>query len=157
MEKTHFKIVLIEPEIPQNTGNIGRTCVATNSELHLVGRLGFEITDAQLKRAGLDYWQHLKWFHHKTYEDWWNQVSDKDRVFFTSAFAQKNYTEVQYQKGDWLVFGKETKGLDPSLLKKHQDKSLLIPLLGPARGLNLATAVAVVAYEGLRQIGVHHE
>ncbi len=150
----NFKIVLVEPEIPQNTGNIGRTCVATNCELHLVGELGFEITDAQLKRAGLDYWPHLRWFQHKSYEDWWAHVENPDRVFFTSAFAQKKYTDVNYQKGDWLVFGKETKGLDPAILHKHQDRSLLIPLLGPARGLNLATAVAVVAYEGVRQIGV---
>lgn len=154
MEKPNFKIVLVEPEIPQNTGNIGRTCVATNCELHLVGQLGFEITDAQLKRAGLDYWPHLKWFHHKSYQDWWTQVEDPQRVFFTSAFAQKNYTHVKYQKGDWLVFGKETKGLDPAILQAYPEQSLLIPLLGPARGLNLATAVAVVAYEGVRQIGV---
>ena len=154
MEKPNFKIVLVEPEIPQNTGNIGRTCVAANCELHLVGQLGFEISDAQLKRAGLDYWPHLKWFHHKTYQDWWTQVEDHERVFFTSAFAKKSYTDVKYQKGDWLVFGKETKGLDPAILQAHPDQSLLIPLLGPARGLNLATAVAVVAYEGVRQIGV---
>jgi tRNA (cytidine/uridine-2'-O-)-methyltransferase len=154
LEKPNFKIVLVEPEIPQNTGNIGRTCVATNCELHLVGQLGFEITDAQLKRAGLDYWPHLKWFHHKTYQDWWSHVEDQQRVFFTSAFAKNNYTHVKYQKGDWLVFGKETKGLDPAILQAHPDQSLLIPLLGPARGLNLATAVAVVAYEGVRQIGV---
>lgn len=154
MEKPNFKIVLVEPEIPQNTGNIGRTCVATNCELHLVGQLGFEITDAQLKRAGLDYWQHLNWFHHKSYQDWWSLVEDKERVFFTSAFAKRNYTHVNYQKGDWLVFGKETKGLDPAILQSHPEQSLLIPLLGPARGLNLATAVAVVAYEGIRQIGV---
>lgn len=153
-QNPNFRIVLVEPEIPQNTGNIGRTCVATHCELHLVGELGFEISDAQLKRAGLDYWPHLRWFHHKSYEDWWAHVENPDRVFFTSAFAQKKYTDVNYQKGDWLVFGKETKGLDPAILNKHHDRSLLIPLLGPARGLNLATAVAVVAYEGVRQIGV---
>lgn len=153
MEKPHFRIVLIEPEIPQNTGNIGRTCVATNCELHLVGKLGFEISDSQLKRAGLDYWPHLRWFHHKTFEDWWKCVEDPHRVFLTSAFAKKKYTDINYQVGDWLVFGKETKGLDPQLLQKYSDQSLLIPLLGPARGLNLATAVAVVAYEGVRQVG----
>lgn len=156
-EKPHFKIVLVEPEIPQNTGNIGRTCVAANCELHLVGDLGFEINDAQLKRAGLDYWPHLKWYRHAKYEDWWSQVEDPSRVFFTSAFAKKCYTDVKFQKGDWLVFGKETKGLDPSILKKFPEQSLLIPLLGPARGLNLATAVAVVAYEGVRQLGESFE
>ena len=152
MENANFRIVLIEPEIPQNTGNIGRTCVATRSELHLVGKLGFEITDRNLKRAGLDYWVHLKWFHHATLEDWAQHVEDQSRVFYYSAFAKKPYTDVKYQKGDWLVFGKETKGLDPQLLHQNQDRALLIPLLGPARGLNLATAVAVVAYEGVRQI-----
>jgi len=154
LETYNFRIVLIEPEIPQNTGNIGRTCVATHCELHLVGKLGFEISDSQLKRAGLDYWPHLKWFHHPSLEDWQKHVENPQRVFFTSAFAKKKYTDVQYQKGDWLVFGKETKGLDPDLLFQNQERSLLIPLLGPARGLNLATAVAVVAYEGIRQLGV---
>lgn len=152
LEKPNFHIVLVEPEIPQNTGNIGRTCVATNCDLHLVGKLGFEISDKNLKRAGLDYWVHLKWFHHDTLEDWYQHVEDKARVFYFSAFAKKEYTGVEYRRGDWLVFGKETKGLDPVLLKKNQDQSLLIPLLGPARGLNLATAVAVVAYEGVRQV-----
>ena len=152
-QKHNFRIVLVEPEIPQNTGNIGRTCVATASELHLVGKLGFEINDKNLKRAGLDYWQHLKWYHHATLEDWYQHVEDQSRVFYYSAFAKKNYTNVEYQKGDWLVFGKETKGLDPQILQKNSDRALLIPLLGPARGLNLATAVAIVAYEGVRQLG----
>jgi tRNA (cytidine/uridine-2'-O-)-methyltransferase len=146
--------VLVEPEIPQNTGNIGRTCVALDSELHLVGQLGFEINDKNLKRAGLDYWQHLKWYHHQTLEDWMKHVSDPSRVFYFSAFAKKNYTRVEYQKGDWLVFGKETKGLDPQILQKNADRALLIPLLGPARGLNLATAVAIAAYEGVRQLKI---
>ncbi len=151
-QKPNFRIVLVEPEIPQNTGNIGRTCVATASELHLVGKLGFEINDKNLKRAGLDYWQHLTWHHHETFQDWLLYVEDQSRVFYYSAFATKNYTNVEYQKGDWLVFGKETKGLDPEILNRNQEKSLVIPLLGPARGLNLATAVAVVAYEGVRQL-----
>ncbi len=153
-QKHNFRIVLVEPEIPQNTGNIGRTCVATKSELHLIGKLGFEINDKNLKRAGLDYWQHLVWHHHLTLEYSYQHVEDHSRVFYFSAFATKNYTEVKFKEGDWLVFGKETKGLDPQILQKNADRSLLIPLLGPARGLNLATAVAVVAYEGVRQIGI---
>lgn len=152
-QKFNFRIVLVEPEIPQNTGNIGRTCVATASELHLVGKLGFEINDKNLKRAGLDYWQHLKWYHHATLEDWQHFIEDESRVFYYSAFAEKIYSDVDYKKGDWLVFGKETKGLDPQILQKNKERSLLIPLLGPARGLNLATAVAIAAYEGVRQIG----
>lgn len=157
LETRNFRIVLVEPEIPQNTGNIGRTCVATNCELHLVGKLGFEINDKNLKRAGLDYWVHLKWFHHATLEDWYRHVESHDRVFYYSAFAKKEYTDVDYRPGDWLVFGKETKGLDPEILQKNQDRALLIPLLGPARGLNLATAVAIVAYEGVRQIRGSHK
>lgn len=150
--KANFRIVLVEPEIPQNTGNIGRTCVATGSELHLVGKLGFEISDKNLKRAGLDYWQHLTWYHHKTLEDWSSHVADPSRVFYFSAFAKNYYTQVEYKPGDWLVFGKETKGLDPQILQKNAEQALLIPLLGPARGLNLATAVAIAAYEGVRQL-----
>ncbi len=147
-----FKIVLVEPEIPQNTGNIGRTCVATNCELHLVGPLGFEINDSQLKRAGLDYWPHLKWHMHANFQSWWELVADPTRVFYLSTKAKKNYTDIQFQKGDWLVFGKETKGLDPQLIQRNLDQALTIPLLGPARSLNLATSVAIVAYEGVRQL-----
>jgi tRNA (cytidine/uridine-2'-O-)-methyltransferase len=152
-EAPFFRIVLVEPEIPQNTGNIGRTCVATRSELHLVEPLGFEIDDKQLKRAGLDYWPHLKWFRHASYEAWWKTVTHPERVFFLSTKAAHFYTDVQFQQGDWLVFGKETKGLDPRLLKQDPAHAIKIPLLGPTRSLNLATAVAIVAYEGLRQLG----
>ena len=151
-EQSLFKIVLIEPEIPQNTGNIGRTCVATNCELHLVGPLGFEINDTQLKRAGLDYWPHLKWKMHPNFKSWWDLVEDPARVFYLSTKAKKNYTQIQFQKGDWLVFGKETKGLDPQLIHRNLEQALTIPLLGPARSLNLATSVAIVAYEGVRQV-----
>lgn len=146
-----FRIVLVEPEIPQNTGNIGRTCVATNCELHLVGKLGFEINDTNLKRAGLDYWTHLKWAHHKTYEDWWQQVENPERVFFFTTKVKKTFYEIKYQPGDWFVFGKETKGLDPEIIKSYPQQALTIPQLGPVRSLNLATAVAIVAYEGVRQ------
>jgi len=151
-EAPFFRIVLVEPEIPQNTGNIGRTCVGTQCELHLVGKKGFEITDANLKRAGLDYWPHLSWFEHKTYEDWWNQVEDKSRVFFLTTKVKQSIYQVQFKKGDWLVFGKETKGLDPAILQAYPQQAVTIPQLGPVRSLNLATSVAIVAYEGLRQL-----
>ena len=147
-----FRIVLVEPEIPQNTGNIGRTCVATNCELHLIGPMGFEINDTQLKRAGLDYWPHLTWQLHPNFQSWWDLVEDPSRVFYLSTKAKKNYTQMNFQKGDWLVFGKETKGLDPQLIHKNVEQALTIPLLGPARSLNLATSVAIVAYEGVRQV-----
>lgn len=152
-----FRIVLIEPEIPQNTGNIGRTCVAARCELHLVGQLGFEINDKQLRRAGLDYWEHLTWFHHAHFDDWWSKVEDPTRVFYFSTKARQLYSEAHYKRGDWLVFGKETKGLDPELLRRNADQTVKIPLLGPARSLNLSTAVAIAAFEGLRQLKIPSE
>jgi tRNA (cytidine/uridine-2'-O-)-methyltransferase len=147
-----FHITLVEPEIPQNTGNIGRTCVGTRADLHLVGKLGFKITDRNLIRAGLDYWQHLKWKHHPEFSDWQQQIPDPKRVFYFSTKGKKTYFEAQFQPGDWLVFGKETKGLDEDLLRRNPDQVLKIPILGPIRSLNVATAVTVVLYEGLRQL-----
>ena len=152
MDKPFFNIVLVEPEIPQNTGNIGRTCVATNCDLHLVGKLGFEINDKNLKRAGLDYWPHLRWKQHTSWEEWWSQVPDPRRVFFFSTKVKKLYTQEPFQQGDWLVFGQETKGLSPQILQKFPEQCLRIPQPGPVRSLNLATAVAIAAYEGIRQI-----
>lgn len=149
-----FHVALIEPEIPQNTGNIGRTCVGTRSDLHLVGQLGFRITDKNLKRAGLDYWQHLQWKHHPTLSDWEAQLTQPRRAFYFTTKAQKSYFEVDYQPGDWFVFGKETKGLDESLLRRNEEQLLKIPMLGPIRSLNVATAVTVVLYEAIRQLQV---
>lgn len=126
--------------------------MATRSELHLVGPLGFEINDRQLKRAGLDYWPHLKWTMHENLEAWKGQVENPERVFYLSTKARQVYTEVRFQPGDWLVFGKETKGLDPRLIQRNIDQALKIPLLGPTRSLNLATSVAVALYEGIRQL-----
>lgn len=147
-----FRIVLIEPEIPNNTGNIGRTCVGLQSELHLVGKLGFEISDKQLKRAGLDYWPHLKWTHHKNFDDWWSHVENPNRVFFFTTKSHKSHFDIEFQEGDWLVFGKETKGLSPEILEQYPLQTAKIPQIGPIRSLNLATAVAIVAYEGYRQM-----
>ncbi len=149
--ETQFNIVLIEPEIPQNTGNIGRTCVGTWSKLHLVGKLGFEITDKNLKRSGLDYWPHLEWVHHPDWETWWKQVKNPERVFFFSTHADKSFYDLKLQKGDWLVFGKETKGLGPEIIEKYREQLVKLPMLGPIRSLNVATTVAIAVYEGLRQ------
>lgn len=155
MEKeTLFNIVIVEPEIPQNTGNIGRTCVGTRCELHLVKPMSFEITDSQVKRAGLDYWPHLKWKMHDSFEAWYNSVENKDRIFFIENKVDQTIYEAQFQKGDWLVFGKETKGLDPDLILQNLDKTFMIPQTGPVRSLNLATAVAITIYEGFRQVNV---
>lgn len=148
-----FRIVLVEPEIPQNTGNIGRTCVAARSELHLIDPLGFEISDKQLRRAGLDYWPHLTWHRHPNLASWSESVPDHDRVFYFSTKATKLYTEVSFRRGDWFVFGRETRGLDPELVRRNADRALRIPLLGPTRSLNLASSVAIVTFEGVRQLG----
>lgn len=149
---TNFNVVLVEPEIPANTGNIGRTCVGTFSHLHLIGPLGFEIDDKQVKRAGLDYWPHLDLTYYPSRQDWWKKVEDPSRVFFLSTKAKKSVFQQELQKGDWLVFGKETKGLSPEILSEFPDQVLGIPMPGQIRSLNLATSVAVVLFEGLRQI-----
>ena len=151
-EELNFNIVLIEPEIPTNTGNIGRTCVGTNSKLHIVGPLGFEINDKRLKRAGLDYWQHLEWQYYETYEEFLAEVSKTERMFFFSTKVDRAYTEVQYEKGDWLIFGKETKGLAPSLLESVASQVVTIPMPGQVRSLNLSNSVAIALFEGLRQV-----
>lgn len=152
MSKPNLHIVLIEPEIPNNTGNIGRTCVGTESSLHLVEPLGFEISDSKLKRAGLDYWGSLRLHRHKNLDAWKSTIADWSRVFFFSTKATKSLYEVQFLPEDVLVFGKETKGLDPSLIDANLDRTLCIPQPGPVRSLNLATAVAIANYEALRQI-----
>ncbi len=146
-----FNVVLVEPEIPQNTGNIGRTCVALNAHLHLVGPLGFTITDRQLKRAGLDYWPHLQWTMHQNWAAWHSQVADPSRIFCLTTKGQKSHFEIDFKKGDWLVFGKETKGLSDDILQQFPTQKFKIPQVGPVRSLNVATAVAIVLYEGFRQ------
>lgn len=148
-----FSVVLHEPEIPQNTGNIGRTCVATNSSLHLIEPFGFKINDSNLKRAGLDYWVHLDWHRHQNFEEWLKIVQNPDRIFLFSTKATQLYTDVTYQPGDCLLFGKETKGLPPEILQKFPQQLVKIPHMGPVRSLNLATAVAIASYELIRQLG----
>jgi len=152
MGESHFNVVLIEPEIPNNTGNIGRTCVGTNCVLHLVGPLGFEISDKRLKRAGLDYWPNLKWHTYDNVQQWQAVVPNFSRVFYFSTKAENSLYSQRFQRGDWLVFGKETKGLDAKFLQENKKQALTIPQYGPIRSLNLANAVAIAVYEGLRQI-----
>ncbi|PIU00494.1 MAG: tRNA (uridine(34)/cytosine(34)/5-carboxymethylaminomethyluridine(34)-2'-O)-methyltransferase TrmL [Bdellovibrionales bacterium CG10_big_fil_rev_8_21_14_0_10_45_34] len=147
-----FRIVLVEPEIPNNTGNLGRTCVGALSELHLVGKLGFEITDKQLKRSGLDYWPHLSWFQHDSFESWYETVDQKERIFFFTTRANQTLYDIRFQQGDWLVFGRETRGLDPSILKRFPQQLAKIPQPGQVRSLNLSNAASIVLYEGIRQL-----
>ncbi|MGI6318907.1 MAG: tRNA (cytidine(34)-2'-O)-methyltransferase [Firmicutes bacterium] len=146
-------IVLIEPEIPQNTGNISRTCVMTGSTLHLVGELGFSIEDRYLRRAGLDYWPYLTFYRYPDFDSLLQKHREHRFYFFTTK-AKKSYTEISYTNNDFLVFGKETAGLPPQILQKWQDNCLRIPMVDNIpRSLNLSNAVAVVLYEALRQKG----
>ena len=147
-----FNIVLVEPEIPQNTGNIVRTCHATGCRLHLVRPLGFEVSDRYLKRAGLDYWDEVEIFYYDGFDEVLKANPDARFYFFTTK-ALKTHCDAQLAAGDFLVFGKETKGLDENLLKSHIQSCLRIPMIGETRSLNLSNSVAVAVYEGLRQNG----
>lgn len=147
-----FNIVLVEPEIPQNTGNIVRTCAATGCRLHLVRPLGFEVSDKYLKRAGLDYWH----FVDITYYDSMDELFEKNpngKFYFFSTKAAKTHSDVQYREGDFLVFGKETKGLPEPLLAAHYNDAVRIPMIGEIRSLNLSNSVAIAVYEAWRQAG----
>ncbi|WP_405413325.1 tRNA (cytidine(34)-2'-O)-methyltransferase [Maribacter sp. Asnod1-A12] len=147
-----FNIVLIEPEIPNNTGNIGRLALGTGSTLHLVKPFGFELTDKRLKRAGLDYWQHLNVIMYENVDEFFEQNKEKKMIFF-SASATKNHWEIDFEEDMFLVFGKESVGLPKSILNDNEDKAVKIPLYSKhIRSLNLANAVAISIYEGLRQI-----
>lgn len=146
-----INIVLHEPEIPQNTGNIARTCAATGSRLHIIKPMGFEIDDKKLKRAGLDYWHMLSITYYENLEDFFSK--NPGNYYFCSTKAPCSYTEVQFSDNDYLVFGKETKGLPETLLSANLDKCIRIPMAKDARSLNLSNSVAIVVYEALRQTG----
>ena len=145
-----LNIVLIEPEIPQNTGNIARTCAATGARLHLVGPMGFHITDKQVKRAGLDYWDKLDITYYDSTPEFFEKNKGKTFYYFTTK-AEQAHSEVEYPDGCFLVFGKETKGLPEPLLKENHDFCVRLPMRGIIRSLNLSNAVAVGTYEVLRQ------
>lgn len=145
-----LNIVLVSPAIPQNTGNIARTCAATGAALHLIEPLGFEITDRNLKRAGLDYWQYLELHRYKDLAEFFKQ-NPKGSCYFFSTKAQKTYTDVSYSGNVYLFFGREDAGLDEALLKEHYDSALRFPMLTGIRSLNLSNSVAIATYEVLRQ------
>ena len=150
--KINFNIVLVEPQIPNNTGNIGRTCVATQSKLHLIKPLGFEISDKRVKRSGLDYWPDLELEVHEDLGAWLTKVEDKSRVFFFSARAEKSFYQRQLKEGDWLVFGKEAEGLSEEIKHRFSNHLVKIPLPGKVRSFNLSNAVAMALGEGIRQL-----
>jgi tRNA (cytidine/uridine-2'-O-)-methyltransferase len=149
-----LNIVLVEPEIPNNTGNIGRLCVGTESRLHLIHPFGFVINDKNLKRSGLDYWVHLEVTEYQNIEDWVAIIPDKSRVFLMSSHAEKSIYEAQFQDGDWLVFGKESVGLSNDFLNLFDKKNqLTIPMSSLIRSFNIANSVAFVVGEAKRQLG----
>lgn len=147
-----FHIVLVEPEIPANTGNISRTCAATGTWLHLVRPLGFRTDDRTLKRAGLDYWHAVKLEYHDSF----SEVKEKypeGRFFLATTKADKRYTDISFRDGDFLVFGKETKGLAPDILEAHPEQLMRLPMTSDVRSLNLSNSAAIILYEALRQTG----
>jgi tRNA (cytidine/uridine-2'-O-)-methyltransferase len=145
-----FNIVLIEPEIPPNTGNVGRLCMATQSTLHLVKPLGFSLEDRQLKRAGLDYWDEVNVRLWNSFNDLQRMQSPNTRYLFLTTKTKRAYYDVTFKSDDFLVFGRETKGLPEGLLAANVDNCITIPMRG-TRSLNLATAVAIVLFEAVRQ------
>ncbi len=145
-----MNVVLVEPEIPPNTGNIGRLCLATGATLHLIEPLGFSLADRELKRAGLDYWQEVDVRVWSSWEAFLTQVPEASRLFLLTTKANRPYWDVRFAPGDFLVFGRETRGLPESLLAEHERRCLTIPMKG-TRSLNLATAVAIVLFEAVRQ------
>ena len=147
-----FNIVLFEPEIPNNTGNIGRLALATNSVLHLVGPLGFELTDSKLKRAGLDYWKYLSLQFYNNIEEFYSANQNKNLIYL-SSHATRSYYEISFEENMFLVFGKESQGLPKEIIERNHNNSFKIPMYSEKiRSLNLANAVSIVVYEGLRNL-----
>lgn len=149
MSKINLNIVLVEPQIPQNTGNIARTCAATNSNLHIIKPIGFEIDDKKLKRAGLDYWHMLNIKYYENLTDFFEQ--NHGNFFYFSTKAKKVYSALNYPPNSFLVFGREDAGLPELLLLKNQHSCVRIPMISESRSLNLSNAVAIATYEILRQ------
>lgn len=146
----HLNIVLFEPEIPSNTGNIGRTCVATGTRLHLIEPLGFRLTEKAIRRAGMDYWEHLDVTRYINYQDFLEK-NPGAKIYMATTKGQRVYTEVSYEEDCYLMFGKESGGIPEELLAHNRERCVRIPMRGGIRSLNLANSVAVVLYEALRQ------
>ncbi len=145
-------IVLVEPEIPPNTGNVARLCAATRSVLHLIEPFGFKLDDRQLKRAGMDYWQQVEWHRWANWPSFEKQLPPSARLWFIESGGPRHYAEAAYQPEDYLVFGRETAGLPRALLEKHREQWLRLPMFNAeSRSLNLSNCVAVVLFEALRQ------
>ena len=145
-----FNIVLVEPEIPQNTGNIARTCAVTGSNLHLIKPYGFRITDKTLKRAGLDYWHLLNIIEYDNLDEFF-QRNHGSTFYYATSKGRNRHSDIKFKDGDFILFGKETKGLDEQLLKDNEQFAVRIPMINDTRCLNLSNSVAIVLYEALRQ------
>lgn len=145
-----MNIVLLEPEIPANTGNIGRTCVATGTRLHLIEPLGFDIDEKAVRRAGLDYWKDLDLTVYSDYADFLNR-NPGARLFMATTKAKRSYTAVNFAPDDYIMFGKESAGIPEEILMEHEETCIRIPMIGDIRSLNLGNSVAIVLYEALRQ------
>ena len=145
-----MNIVLHEPEIPANTGNIGRTCVATGTSLHLIKPLGFDISDKAVIRAGMDYWKELDLHVYEDFEEF-VEKNPGARIYMATTKARKAYTEVEYKGNDFIMFGKESAGIPEEILVKYEDTSVRIPMIGEIRSLNLSNSVSIILYEALRQ------
>ena len=145
-----MNIVLHEPEIPANTGNIGRTCVATGTSLHLIKPLGFDISDKAVRRAGMDYWKELDLHVYEDFEEF-VEKNPGARIYMATTKARKAYTEVEYKGNDFIMFGKESAGIPEVILVKYEDTSVRIPMIGEIRSLNLSNSVSIILYEALRQ------
>jgi tRNA (cytidine/uridine-2'-O-)-methyltransferase len=153
-----MRVVLIEPEIPPNTGNVARLCAATRSELHLIEPFGFKLDDAQLKRAGMDYWQHVDWKRWKSWLEFSAHVAPGARMWFVESGGSRHYAEAAFGPDDYLVFGRETAGMPRQLLEAHFNSWIRIPMFNDkARSLNLSNCVALVLFEALRQQGFKGE
>jgi len=145
-----MNIVLHEPEIPANTGNIGRTCVATGTSLHLIKPLGFDISDKAVRRAGMDYWKELDLHVYENFEEF-VEKNPGARIYMATTKARKAYTEVEYKGNDFIMFGKESAGIPEEILVKYEKTSVRIPMIGEIRSLNLSNSVSIILYEALRQ------
>lgn len=150
-----MNIVLLEPEIPQNTGNIGRTCVATGTTLHLIKPLGFDIDEKAVKRCGLDYWQDLDLKVYENFQDF-IQKNPNARIYMATTKARKTYADVNYEKDCFIMFGKESAGIPEEILLEYKDDCVRIPMLEEYRSLNLSNSVAIILYEALRQNNFDH-
>ena len=151
-------IVLVEPEIPPNTGNVARLCAATKTTLHLIEPFGFKLDDAQLKRAGMDYWQHVAWHRWPNWAAFQTSLSAPARLWFIESGGPKLYTEAAFGREDYLIFGRETAGLPKQLLEQNRERWLRIPMFNErSRSLNLSNCAALVLFEALRQQGFRHE